>query len=396
MWNKKKQHLLLVIEVFFSFLVIFALGTMAVYFYRNFRQPLGLVDKDVWVVRYTNAGSAAPADSLALFYNTIRQSVASMPEVRDVSFSSFNTPFGNGVNITSFDHDNNHVHDVYNFYTGDQYANVLGMKLVEGRWFGKEDDAAAHEPVIINQTLEKAAFGDVPAAGQLIGSGPSNAKPDTHEEDAHKRRIIGVVADVKTNGDYRPTVPSMWVRVDTGSFNWINTMLVKVSPDADATTEGKLFKSLSNLMKKSDVSISHLSHDRENIDNEAIVPVIIFAIVAAFLVINVAFGLFGVLWYNINKRRSEIGLRRAVGASGWSVSNQLWVETLILATFAIVLGTFFAIQFPLLHVFNLKAGVYIAALIFAILFIYVLVTICSLYPGRQAAAIFPAEALHED
>lgn len=386
MWNKKKQHLLLVIEVFFSFLVIFALGTMGVYFYRNFRQPLGLVDKNVWIVNYTNAGADAPADSVAFFYNTIRQAVVSMPEVEEASYTSFNTPFGNGMNLTGFDVGNKHVDHVNIYNTDDHYEKALTLQLVEGRWFDKQDDAAAHQPIIINQSLEKAAFGSIPAAGQLIGA----------DQDAHKRRVIGVVADAKMNGDYRPADPSMWVRVDTGSFHWIHTMFVKVSPDVDAAFEGKLFKSLSNLMKKSDVSITHLSNDRAAINSQTLIPVIIIAIVAAFLVINVAFGLFGVLWYNINKRRSEIGLRRAVGASGWSVSNQLWVETLILATFALVIGTFFAVQFPLLHVFNLETGVYIAALIFAILFIYVLVTICSLYPGRQAAAIFPAEALHED
>jgi putative ABC transport system permease protein len=69
---------------------------------------------------------------------------------------------------------------------------------------------------------------------------------------------------------------------------------------------------------------------------------------------------------------------------------------LVLATFALVVGSFFAVQFPLLHVFDLPTWVYILALIFAILFVYVLVTICSLYPGRQAAGIYPAIALHED
>jgi putative ABC transport system permease protein len=102
------------------------------------------------------------------------------------------------------------------------------------------------------------------------------------------------------------------------------------------------------------------------------------------------------LWYNINKRRGEIGLRRAVGASGRSVSAQLVSESLILATLSLIIGTFFEIQFPLLNVFDLPADVYITAIILSILFIYLLVFICSLYPGKQAAAIYPAVALHEE
>jgi putative ABC transport system permease protein len=118
--------------------------------------------------------------------------------------------------------------------------------------------------------------------------------------------------------------------------------------------------------------------------------------VAGFLIINVALGLFGVLWYNINKRKGEIGLRRAVGATGNSILWQLVGEAIVLSTLSLILGSFFAIQFPLLNVFDLQANIYITAIGLAILFIYVLVVACAIYPGKQAAAIYPAVALHEE
>ncbi len=101
-------------------------------------------------------------------------------------------------------------------------------------------------------------------------------------------------------------------------------------------------------------------------------------------------------WYNINKRKGEIGLRRAIGATGNSVSSQLVTESMILATLSLIIGSFFAIQFPLLNVFDLAAHVYITGMLLAIIFVYLLVLVCSLYPGRQAAAIYPAVALHEE
>jgi putative ABC transport system permease protein len=107
-------------------------------------------------------------------------------------------------------------------------------------------------------------------------------------------------------------------------------------------------------------------------------------------------GLFGVLWYNISRRKAEIGLRRAIGASGNNIVLQIVSETLVLSTFSLIIGSFFAIQFPLLNVFDLPAGVYISALVLAILFIYALVIICAIYPGKQASNILPAVALHED
>ena len=75
---------------------------------------------------------------------------------------------------------------------------------------------------------------------------------------------------------------------------------------------------------------------------------------------------------------------------------QLVGEALLVATLSLVMGSFFAIQFPLLNVFDLSSGTYFIALGLSIVFIYLLVLVCALYPGKQAAAIYPAVALHED
>jgi putative ABC transport system permease protein len=131
-------------------------------------------------------------------------------------------------------------------------------------------------------------------------------------------------------------------------------------------------------------------------DRLVLVPMIILLVVCGFLIFNVGLGLFGVLWYNINRRRSEIGLRRAVGATGKEVTRQLIGEAMVMSTIAMILGVFLAIQFPLLHVFDLPAATYVYAIAAAILFIYFLVVVCALYPGKQAAKIYPAVVLHEE
>ena len=71
-------------------------------------------------------------------------------------------------------------------------------------------------------------------------------------------------------------------------------------------------------------------------------------------------------------------------------------EALVLSTLALMVGVFFAIQFPLLNVFDLPANVYFKGMILSVVFIYSLVIICAFYPGRQAADIYPAVALHEE
>ncbi|MDB5239453.1 MAG: macrolide transporter permease [Spirosoma sp.] len=68
----------------------------------------------------------------------------------------------------------------------------------------------------------------------------------------------------------------------------------------------------------------------------------------------------------------------------------------VLATFALVLGLLLAGQFPLMNVFDLDTGVYLMAMAASVLIIYLLVTLCAVFPSRQAATVQPAVALHEE
>jgi putative ABC transport system permease protein len=387
-WNKKKQNFLLISEMLISFLVIFAVFTLIVYYYRNFKKPMGFKYDNVWVVNYQNAKQFHNSDSLTLYYETLRKTLQNMPQIRALSFSAGNTPFTSSTNTTGFIYKGRKIGSI-NFYRAeDGYCDAFEMNVLEGRWFNKQDVATKYRPVVINASLREELFGKGKAIGELIG--------DDKEKNEEKKKVIGVVQDMKDKGDYLPSGTGMYNRLDTAAFHYLGQLVIKVSPDADAAFESHLYKTITGYMKDASVEIEHFSKKRVSTNKSTLVPMIILLLVAGFLIINVALGLFGVLWYNINRRRGEIGLRRAVGATGASVSAQLILESMILATFSLIIGTFFAVQFPLLNVFDLAAGIYIVAILFAVVFIYLLVFLCSLYPGRQAAAIYPAVALHEE
>lgn len=383
MWNKKKQNFLLMTEMFVSFLVVFAVLTISVYYYGNYRKPVGIDYENVWVVNYSDPINTKNKDSIWLFYDALQKAVKALPQVRSLSFSTNNVPFSSSTMMNGVTYKGKSIGNI-NWYTvDDNYQSLLNMPLLEGRWFNKQDDVARVKPVVISAGLKEEMFGNEPATGKLYG-------------DDKQARIIGVVQDAKMKGDFTQPGKAVYNRMDSASQGGMENLLVRVTPDANIAFEGRLYKTLSTAMKTANVEIQHLSDKRTNINNMSLLPVIILSIVAGFLIVNVALGLFGVLWYNINKRRGEIGLRRAVGATGRSVSMQLVAEALILSTFSIIAGVFFAIQFPLLNAFDLPAATYVAAIVLSVLFVYLLVLICAFYPGRQAAAVYPAVALHED
>ncbi|MCB0685383.1 MAG: FtsX-like permease family protein, partial [Saprospiraceae bacterium] len=129
---------------------------------------------------------------------------------------------------------------------------------------------------------------------------------------------------------------------------------------------------------------------------ETWVPMIILMGISTFLILNVSLGLFGVLWQNIQKRRPEIGLRQATGATRQKIYIQFILEMVLMASMGIFLGLLIAIQFPLLKVIDIGNDIFFKAMATAALIIYVLVVLCSYYPSRQASLIQPAKVLHEE
>jgi putative ABC transport system permease protein len=385
-WNKKKQNSLLIVEILLSFLVIFAVFTFGLNSYNNYAKPMGIEYQNVWAISYNNTLKTKNADSLKLFYESMLSNIKAMPKVIDAAYSSANIPFSNSHMSTGINSKTMHIDQVNNFTVDVNYAKTLNVKLLEGRWYNKADLGSRQELIIINNKLKEKLFGNASAAGKF------------YETDDGKRKVkvIGVIENIKFDGDYQSPAYAIYNRVDTSAYSWLGNILVKVSPDADAAFESQLYKLLANTLKDSNIEVEHLSNKLTSYNKFTLVPLIILSIVAAFLIINVALGIFGVLWYNINKRRGEIGLRRAVGAPGSSVSAQLVSEAMILATLSLIIGAFFAVQFPLLNVFDLPASVYLIAMLLAVVFIYLLVLVCSLYPGKQASAILPAVALHEE
>lgn len=383
-WNRRKKNSLFLAEIVVSFMVIFILSSFLIFYYQNYRKALGFNYENVWVLRYSNPPELKEIDSLVRYYDQVRNVLKSAPQVKSYSFSGGNFPYSNSISNSNLDYKDKSFTGVNVYSIEGDYPKVMETELVAGRWFTAEDSLNKHKPILITKTLSQEMFGADNPIGKITGKAEKEAE------------IIGVINDIKSDGDYLPSGNSMFSQLKPGDVKWAGRILIRVSPDADAAFESKLYKLLSNTMKGSSIELSHLYDIRASRNRQTTTPMLIFAIIASFLVFNVSLGLFGVLWYNINQRKGEIGLRRAIGASAFAVNRQLVTEALILTTFSLLIGVFFAIQFPLLKVFDLESSVYFIAIFISCIFIYLLVFICALYPGKQAAAIMPAMALHEE
>lgn len=376
-WKRKKSSFLMMLEIFVSFLILFAVWTLSFYNYRNYSKSSGIDHENVWA---TFIDFNTDSDSLKTIYrDLVRQKLKSFPEIEAFSFTSSNMPYSFSSSNSNMKYNGRETHPEF-MSVDPTYPNVLKMKLSEGRWFTEGDKVNKIKPIVITQKMKDDLFGNDNALGKIIG------------EKDDRKQVIGVLRHFKFENDFQAESACMLEPLNS----WHTDMLVRVKPGTTLESEAQLSKAIVQLGKDWSVEIQHLDNMKANKNRLIWVPILILFIVCGFLIFNVALGLFGVLFQTISRRKQEIGVRRAIGATK---SNILWHfvgETAVITTFGLILGLFFAIQFPLLNVFDLEAFVYIVGIVLAIISIYVLVIACALFPSKQASEIYPAVALHEE
>ena len=189
-WNKKKQNSLLISEILFSFMVIFAVFSFGVYAWDNYKQPMGMDYEKVWVVNFGNVTKPNNGDSLALFYETVKRNVKSMPEVAEVSYISQNVPFSESTINTGLEINGKRISQINEFTVDDNYLQTLNVKMLSGRWYNKQDAVDGKRLVVINRALKEKAFGSGDAIGKFL-SGDDRPSPGGVDKNS-KRNIIGV------------------------------------------------------------------------------------------------------------------------------------------------------------------------------------------------------------
>lgn len=373
-WKKKKSHFLLMVEIFFSFLILFGIFSMLIYYARNYTRDSGIKTENVWVI---SCDFKTDSDSLKNIYaRQVVDAIRPLSEIQSGTIMSFNVPYQYSSQTSSMSYQQRNVQAEIVEVDPD-FPTVTGITVDEGRWFTPADRVPGKfRPIVITGAIRKKLFGE----GKVIG--------EIMDED---KKVIGVVNHYKFQSDYQAEQPAYFRLSDKNS-----QILVKVRTDEPGQFESRLARTISATARDWPFEIRHLDKMKQGQNRTVFIPVLIGLIVGGFLVFNVALGLMGVLWQAIQQRREEIGIRRATGATASGIVGQFLGEAWVLTAFSILLGVFLAAQFPILRLFDLDAQVYLLAILSAVISIFALVTLCAWYPSRQAARILPAAALHEN
>ncbi|MBA7555827.1 Macrolide export ATP-binding/permease protein MacB [subsurface metagenome] len=228
----------------------------------------------------------------------------------------------------------------------DEIADLLNLKLLEGRWFSVEDNASKNRPVVLTQNLKERIFGKSNALGEIVDYCGQQCK------------VVGVCNNIKHKEDYTQPELTLFIRgVDVENLQyetWIcmsgsncgPNWFIKCNTDLPVSFESELIRKIAVNYPGYNLTILPMEKIRQKYIRSTWAPLIAILLVITSLFLNVLFGLFGVLWYNISQRKSEIGLRMAVGANKGHIYRQFIEEMLLLATISIIPGIIVAAQFP--------------------------------------------------
>lgn len=389
-WNRKRSNFLMIAGIVISFFAMFAAMTSINYGAFNYFKPLGFSYQDVWILtmQWKNQDQNEIREVLIQIENLLK----SFPEVKNFALSEcyiFQTLV---TSTDEFQYENKKINCMIGS-GGDNLAQILDIELLEGRWFNESDRGAVRHPAVLSKSAVEEFFPDRQALGKIL------------IRDEIEYQVVGVIGEFRNNADLSASPKLVFSRLSHDDEYGLrllgdvfpHRMLLKVSPGSGIELEERLMKQLKLIAKNWTLKMSTMEGARSNSFKTTLIFPLIVLIICGFLIFNVALGLFGVVWYNTTRRRPEIGLRRAMGATANLIYKQILGETAVLTTFGIILGSFFALQFPLLNIFGfISLKVYLSAFVISVALIYLIAAICALYPSYLASKIQPAAALHNE
>jgi putative ABC transport system permease protein len=273
------------------------------------------------------------------------------------------------------------------------YAETLGLRLKEGRFFSEADAHAGPRPVLVNQEFVRRFVAGERVVGLRLGrlyEGRAGAETE----------IIGSVGNVLKDGNDMEPQPEIYF-VQGSSAQQIDgfvNFVVRYSGDPAA-----LSRTLGRYVREADPGavVDRVVPLRTLVASSWDQPRFATSVVSGFAALAMGLagvGLYGALAYGVSQRRRELGLRAALGASRRSLVGLVLREGLSVTLAGLAVGVVAASLVTGLMrglLFGIKPLDAAAFTLGPSLLLAVSVVACVL-PALRAASTDPAVALRDE
>lgn len=274
--------------------------------------------------------------------------------------------------------------------TTDAYFHIRDWPVTAGRVFSAREQDRAQKVAVIGRTAAEALFGDADPVGRqirLLGA--------TFE-------VIGVLAPKGQSAAGRDQddilfLPYRTARLRLGAAGSGLTpdalsyaMAKAVSPDAVGAATAKIESVLGSRLRVVDPAVA-LEAQR----NASRTVGLLLVIVALVSLVASGIGITNVMLASVSERRSEIGLRRAIGARARDIGRLFLAEGLLICLTGGALGALLGAVTT--EVVSAMTGwptrLSAEAALSALAFTSAVGIACSILPARRAARLSPVAAM---
>ncbi len=389
---------LIPVQVALSLMLIVAAGLFIRSFTSLTGRELGFQPDPVLVATVGATTTMTDPRARVPLYERVREVVVQLPEVAAAAIS-FATPGGGGgftppieVSTTGDPIRVAANGDVFGNLISPGYFETYGTRLIAGRDVTGQDRRGAPGAAIVNETFARRFFGSASPLGQTFTLYPNTPR-------ALPVQIVGVAADA-VHTSPRDPVPAAWyiplaqvagfpldsirlsVRAKSGSPALLRTTVAA----AIATVDPRLALIMRPLRVQLDATLT-----RERLMAQ------LAGFFGALALLLAGLGLYGVTAFAIARRRAEIGIRLALGATPRRVIRMVLARVSMLVGAGIVTGT----------VVSLWASTFIDGLIYnlpprdpatlagALLLLSAIAALAAWLPARRASRVNPVAALRD-
>jgi predicted permease len=343
-------------------------------------QNVAVVSVDLRGPQYSDA-------TAEVFRKQMIEQLASLPGVRAVAQVS-KVPLSPGRSQGTFRlpaQEQTHEFDV-NAVSPDYFA-VLGLPIVRGRTFTRAElDRGARAAIVTEATARRFWPGQDPVGRTIVAA----SSPETVLE------IVGVVRDAHMSNV--ANTESTYLYLAAGpSVQRRLTLLVRGETDFDP-----LARSIGSMIKTLDAGLlAQVQPLRANLDFWRTVSrsvAVLSGSLSALALGLASIGVYGVVSYTVTRRRREVGIRMALGASPRAVQALVLRETLRPIGAGVLLGVLAAAASSQL----LERGLFgispfdPVAFAAAAIFMLTVATMATVLPTRNALKVDPVDALRHD
>jgi len=389
-------NLLVVAQVALSLVLIVAAGLFIRTFTSLSNLPLGFDRKPILVAGVSASRTGVQPEQRAALYERLRQAAADVPGVASAAASAV-TPVSGSTWQYAIERVDDRVigekdRSVYVNIVSPGWFQTFGTRLLGGRDFTDQDTKAAQHVVIVNEAFaRKFTNGSNPIGHHF-------RQPEYPERPAFDQEIVGYVQDAVYRSLRAPVPPTMYVPIAQHPEPPSGLAIsVRTAGGSPALLTKSVAAALTGVNR--DITLSFRQLDEQV--NSSLIQERIVAMMSGFFgglaLLLAALGLYGVTSYAVNRRRTELGIRMALGAGPGGVVGLVLRRAAILVTAGVIIGviaSWMLSRFVATLLYGLQPrdpGTMAAAA----LVLMAIAALAAWIPARRASQIDPARVLRE-